>query len=1189
MVSRYLGAAAVALAWAVSSDAAVLKEDTRLSFEAVLPEGAGVTLSLGRGQEKLSVSSKDNAYPWRYTGVNGEDPQRRAYPGSSRPEEKMTYWWERTQYTPNGRLKPSFSLPSAVSAMSDFLQAERWQTAATRKLRFAVELSNGLLLYYLDDILLHALPATADAAGCELKVVPSKGAALTDVRTSAVDAEPGAYRVPLGNVATDGVVDVSRSWVRETCVNEDGAPNSGTFGGRWAGALSATPCRLQFRVPNRRYEAMYLLASCTNRNFLTVQFYRPGSGFPVDCVPTEPIPTDGKPHLVRISLRQDQLAAFADREILEFELTGRTHDYSAWPEPSHYSRHGGGEPSGVRVHAITLKESALEIDFDPEAFGNVWTGLSPKPAYRLVLRNRAAADVSASVSLTTTSWYGTDRTAQERTIHVPAKGEVACRLETPVRAFGWYAVELTVNGEKYERSLVVLRPRSYKARPFDAKGFMFGCWKPGTVHFAPPVYDACRLAFPLGIESFSFGHLCSEAEIEPLAKKYGVRDFLMGNYRHPPWSPEMIENGLPPRSAVNDSSYAILFAEPGGIGLRASLAALCGADVPPDTPEQQARYLSFKTNIMAFAELFRAKYPGKKILMPWGSPLFTAAYLQDPETRNAFDGMSFDTAFFDRLPEGQVHCCSLYTLTLMNREWRKYRSDAPLITSVEGPCVSGTRPGALPKDVQMRNILRANLILSANGSTRLFAGMAAGVESASYWGEQHYDGGAFSCITLNPHPSYAACGTMIRMLRDCEFVRVVPTGSLGVFALEYRTVGKGQPLHVMWTVRGRVPFKVKGGVLTDAMDNPKPVRELTPEPVFLQGAQGEIAFGRQVFDKDDVTPAADAVKLGTLAGWAQSAAEPDEEYLQNMPDSIRRYPVRMDVASEGNRLSIALPANLPDRDAMPFVTTLVPPKPIALPGRPHVLALETTAASDWGRVVYVLRDAKGEKFISVGQRDTYNVDDTRCDSFFNFTGTRLVRMELPGCRPWDSMRFPGSCWWGAYGGDGLVDYPLSVEKVFVERRTKAMHVNDLVATDPAPVVFGALYAEGIDPDSDLRMTPPPAGAKRVNPIAEIAGALPPTEITGVRQPDHYYDGTRGHFDFREMPEAVSYDIYVSLDPSGEGAILLKKGAKRSGELVNGFLPNTEHFGFIVWRNKKGELSKPSAPFKFRQKNEFAER
>ncbi len=1204
----------------VAAYAATLESNSRIEFDAVIPNGQSITLSLGRGKENFRISAQDNTYPWNYTGTQGETPHKRAYPGSSRPQELYSYWWHRAAYTPNGRYTRSFSMPPAIAAASEAMMSERWQTAETRQLKVAVELADGWLSFFVDDVLLHALPATGDIAGSELKVSTSKGVTLGEEKSVPLTPAPGFWRVPLGRVASgagrslsgqDGgqipflsssnVVEVGRSWTREASMREGGSPSAGAFGGRWTGALSATPCRLQFRVPNRRYEAMYLLASCTTNNFLSVVFYRPGSGFPVDFAPAEPIATDGKLQVIRVPLRQDLLAAFADREILEFELTGHVENYRAHPEPLNYSRHGMGEPSGVTVHAITLKESPLEIDFDPEEFGNIWTGNTGAPGYLLTLRNRTDAEVEAKVGVETKSNDGANATSREITLAVPARGEARYRVATPVGKYGWHSVKLTVNGETYERSLVVLRPRPHKARAFEDPGIFFGGWSPiSGLHFTPPTYDSVRLASKLGLDSFSHGNAVQLSEISNLAKDSGMRDYTLMNGKRVGFNTgrlknydetyleEMMRASANVKNDICDPTFQICFAEPGGIGREASIIGLCGEAFEPRTEAEQNRYIFYKTNFLHFASAFRKVFPDKKLLLPWGSPLFTAAYLQDPETRDKFDGMGFDTAFFDRLPEGQLHACSLYVVTLLNREWAKYRKDKPLYVTLEGPCISREAKESLTPEEHLHNTLRSSLILMANGVRHLFASVSYGAECASYWGEQHYGGGALSRITLNPHRLYAAEGTMIRLLRNSEFVRVVPTGSLGTFALEFRDLGNGKPIHALWCIRGKVPFTARADQIFDCMDN-LTSRTISPNPIFMIGCTNGITFGKQVFDKADTTPTTDAVKIADLAAWTQSTNAPEAEYLLNMPDSIRRHPIEMKVAREGNRLSVCLPENLPEKGPMPFCTTLVPPKPVVIPGRPKTIALDVETDADWGRVVYVLRDAKGEKFISVGRVGTYNVDDTKCDSFFTFEGRRLVRFELPGNRPWDKSRYAGSCWWGATGGDDCVDYPLSVEKVIVERRKKAMYVNDVVEIDPKPVLLGSLYVEDMESGSDLAMPPPPSNIHLQNPIAEINGSLEATEVTGVTPPTWQYDGTRGHFAFKEMEGAKEYDIYVSLSPTGEGAILLKKGVKASGELVNGFLADTDNYAFVVWHDAKGATSKPSAPFKFRLKDEFAEK
>ena len=98
---------------------------------------------------------------------------------------------------------------------------------------------------------------------------------------------------------------------------------------------------------------------------------------------------------------------------------------------------------------------------------------------------------------------------------------------------------------------------------------------------------------------------------------------------------------------------------------------------------------------------------------------------------------------------------------------------------------------------------------------------------------------------------------------------------------------------------------------------------------------------------------------------------------------------------------------------------------MAIPGKASHLGLWVRAASDWGRVVYVLRDAKGEKWISVGTREEWNNDDIHCWSAFCFDGWRLpCGSNCPPTRPYDSYRELGSTNWGSYEGDGIVDLPM---------------------------------------------------------------------------------------------------------------------------------------------------------------------
>lgn len=1206
-VCSFTAAAMAAAPSAIGS----LPSGKRLSFTAVLPEKAGFTLTFGRGKERFSVDTLNGEYRWACLDEDGVGSQWRWYPGDRDHGKKINAWWEKCAYSPNGRFRPSFTLPPDIAAWSALAAAERHVPLSRRELSVAVENVDGRLVFSLDGITLHATEATADLAWREMTLTDRHGARLSDPVVTDARTTPGWYCVDIGAAATaadnplaarsdfDGVpvkgcarsVDVSRSWVREACMDEYGAPESGTFGGRWAGALAADPYRLQFRVPNGDYSEIDLVVSCKGNPDLAVQFFRPCSGFPVTFVPTEKIRADGSLQLLKIPLRRDLLSAFSDRSTLEFELVPRVFTYRSAPEPCYTSEHGGGEPSGVKVHAITFRESALGVGIEPAQFGNVWTGTRPAPSFALTLTDRAGKARTVPVTVRSASYDGLECTTQRFDIAVAPR---ACaHIDVPVRRFGHHELVFEIDGETFARTFAVLRPRETKMRDFDSPGVMFGCWPPGTTHYNLQTIDQMRLSMQMGVETYPFGDAFYDTATAALAKRYGARDytcFRRNDVKDPVGVTNLAERLASVLKRPIDGpsfapSYQWLYAEPGGIGETYCLPELFGEKRAPRTEDEEKRYRHFKEGILTFEPVFRNLCPGAKLLMPWGSPAFAIPYLEDPDTRDLFDGIAYDNGTFDRLPEAQLSVCSLYGLTVFNRHWKMYRKDSPVVLSIEGPCLSRVAPGSLTELQSIDHHLRCNLILTANGVNRLYAMISGHPDPLSYWGEQHYADGAFRAGTLSPYPHYSAQATLIRILRHAVFERVVPTGSLGVFHLRYRDVKKNQPLDVVWTVCGRIPFKVKAREIYDVMDNRPRRLEVSSSPVFVIGASGPIEFGAPVFD--DAAPGKDDVRVSDLAGWTVSKAPADDEYVNAFVKSVRRFPADMAVSNAAGRLSVSLRADDPGRGVMPQFTVLVPPAPVELPGRPQSIALDVEADADWGRVVYVLKDAKGERFISVGRKDVYNCDDTKNESSFSFSGRRMVRMELPATLEWDGFRMPGYVWWGAYDGDGRVDYPLSVDKVIVERRAQAMYVNAIVDAPRKPVLLGGLYVGGFLPESAARRPAPEKDFKPVNPFVELADGPEPTEISAVRHPDHYYDGTRGHFDFREVPDAVSYDVYVSLSPTGDGAILLGRNLKKSGALVRGFLANTDNYAFIVWRDRRGRVSRPSKPFRFRLKDEFA--
>jgi len=181
--------------------------------------------------------------------------------------------------------------------------------------------------------------------------------------------------------------------------------------------------------------------------------------------------------------------------------------------------------------------------------------------------------------------------------------------------------------------------------------------------------------------------------------------------------------------------------------------------------------------------------------------------------------------------------------------------------------------------------------------------------------------------------------------------------------------------------------------------------------------------------------------------------------------------------------------------------------------------------------------------------------------------------------------------------DGVVDLPLKLVKIIVERRTDVMYVDQPVPASNDDVLFGDLYAEYASPAdatseavrlSRLRMPIPKQAPALENPIDGLSktGTLAPTKVLKVADPTHQYDGTRCHVHFEPVAEAQAYDVWVSPYADGRGALKLGRDWAESGGLVTGLRPELDFYVFVAWKNAEGAQSKPSTPLRIRLKDSF---
>ncbi|MEO6846341.1 MAG: hypothetical protein ABI443_03215, partial [Chthoniobacterales bacterium] len=662
------------------------------------------------------------------------------------------------------------------------------------------------------------------------------------------------------------------------------------------------------------------------------------------------------------------------------------------------------------------------------------------------------------------------------------------------------------------------------------------------------------------------------------------------------------------------------FPEPGvGMSTYMNMPEFYGEPEYKLTAEEEVKFKLYMEKFLLGAKLVRKEWPNAKILLPHGDPLFCIPFLRySEEVRNLIDGVALDLPGFERLPEMQLHQVTQQRIYEMLAEFKKY-GKKPVLAVIEGPTVP-TFADALTWDEQANLNTRNMLSLFVYGAYQQ-ASITFPFDCADYWGEQQYGaGGLFSRMPYaSPKPSYVSYATMTRHLNRANYDKQLLTGSNSSYALQFKHYKTGKQIDVIWTIRGKrtVTLTAPKGAdvkVYDQDDNLKPLEvgngtvsfTIDQSPCYVEGLTADPTIKLGASDHGDSKPASDAVKLTNLGdGTWKISNERDMIYENNNPLQVVRFPGKMSTASaeapaeQGSKaLSVHLEKQDKERQLMPWYTTLVPAKPIVIPGQASHLGLWVHAMSDWGRVVYCLTDAKGQRWLSVGTKESYNCDDTRQLSSFCFDGWRYLRFELPSNAPYDNFRQHGSTWWGHHGpGDGIVHLPLTLDKIIVERRTHTLNFDKILPAKPDDVLLGDLNAEYATPFdktdevvalSKIQMPVPTNTAALSNPIKDLEakGVDAPVEITHIDSPTHEYDGTRGLVFFDKSPNALTYDVWVSPYADGNGAVKLATGWKEPGQLMTGLRPDIEFYAFVDYIDKDGKPSKPSKPFKFTLKDMF---
>jgi hypothetical protein len=489
-------------------------------------------------------------------------------------------------------------------------------------------------------------------------------------------------------------------------------------------------------------------------------------------------------------------------------------------------------------------------------------------------------------------------------------------------------------------------------------------------------------------------------------------------------------------------------------------------------------------------------------------------------------------------------------------------------------------------------------------------------DGGNYYGAEHYGAGIFHRRPLaHPKPAVAAVATATAMLCGAEPKGFVDLGVPTTCCMPFKHPTAGMR-YALWRVAGRatVRLNVIGAkpVLTDSMGNATPVRVVNgvievpvdESPVWLTGVES-VTAGRVEAPVYREAPAPWTRPLADFTDKIWKSDPVPDKSVTNRHFAVRRIPepalkVEFKAGEDGHpdAVAVTLPTGLEDKPLAQRVTMLRAKRPIPIPGVPSALGLWVKGNGSWGRIVYVIRDAKGEEWSSTGTKDDWNCDDTFGWSYVNFEGWRYVRFPLPGNAPWDGARSPDSVWWGSLGGNGIPEPPFTLISLALEARNEVPVAGVMVPVKDRTYKLSGLvaeYAEKDDPlpgavrSRTLAMPLPDWKGPTDNLMARLAanGVGEAPAIGRFDEPHHFNDGRRMLIKF-EAKAGFTYNLYLARYENGTGAELLKAGVT-DGLLVTGLKPETPLYLFLTSVGPDKKESKPSKAFRLVTRDNFAEK
>ena len=892
-------------------------------------------------------------------------------------------------------------------------------------------------------------------------------------------------------------------WVE--CKNDPGDYYGDYERGEW---FAGDPARPFFRVPSDDYTAVWLLAvTDKNARFSDDISFRLGQvSFPIygmsrlydfqEKIPRSDTETganviktvktgSGNVFLIRVPLGLAISQDFDDFMTLDInkglKLAVRQ------PDPCRFRIRPLGVPSGVHLFGITLERSPVKFNLKSHEAGNVFN-TPQQPSFIATLENRLDKKQQIKLSAITQNADGEKKVFKTIVLLSPHEKK-SQSITFSTFQHGFYNLEVVLANDDQHKFLT--RKTTFALLPQDTR--------------------ARSLRAPWGTWNFGGAHGSSKdiKKYGPLMRKLGIRFTLKSNDK------DLAKYGLRHNQNVRiqakgcaKSVGKYLKKYPNGVkrGLIFHEDAISGAHVMryPDcllgrspykfNENEQKRFDQMWQNALDAANEMRAKYPDFKLQFGNGNPQLIEEFLRRGFPKKYLDSIGNENCGFMRPPEAQPDNVGFSTLWTFKEIMKYYGyDDIPLDICYEWMC-RGTSPGNLSVEEQRDYYMRDALLGLAWGLKFINPGIITDVSNGYYFSNWGSAGFCYGIPEMNPKPSYVGFAVLTQILDGATFKNYLKTNSSSLYCLHFVNRQK-QNIYALWTLRGERKVSLKldkdhAAKLTDWQDRKKTIIPqkgianivVSTTPIFFNStAKIEKVIGEQSVYNSKAPQSKQLISnLENIANWNIEAGRNLELETHNFSAPRRKGNFAFsNVANyEGAGKCIRIKSNKPvfGKPIQPMYEVMAIKSPVVLNGKPKEIGLMVNGNSCWGRIIFELEDASGQRWVSIGasQNGTptrwmadwlpkkelekvkktsvadWNTNDSEARSAINFDGWRYLSFPLPGQYKGEGYHWPRNCYWKT-DKNGKVHYPLKFTKLIIELREKVVYIKDMINPSRADI------------------------------------------------------------------------------------------------------------------------------------------